>query len=206
MPATPVEWLQASFLVGLGLLLFVVTPWFIMRSRRRMRDAVRQAAFQLSLPESTIESDEWEIEEGYGGEFQGVGLMVSIATKMAEAPVTAVLIVARPSQPAPFAYELNRVGGICQPEIRHPDESFTSRVAITSADPARVIGLFEDPALRERIAAFLAEGAGSAWIDHEGAGFVVFDAHFKGAARVLERARETATLAKALCERAAAIG
>ena len=208
LPQTPVEWLQAAFMIGLFGLIFVVGPWYYVRNRRRMREAARNAGFQLGFTKIDFDGGDWEAEEAYQGELEGMVVTIVVGSKVAEmagaaAPISAVVLEACPREPAAFEYSLHRVGGVYETVIGHPqDAEFSAKCCLESPDPARAAALFEDAGLRASVTQVLQDGQGSASIDQNGARFIVFDAASQGPSGVMTRARELAVIARYLSDRA----
>lgn len=199
------------FLSGLfGFLAFMV--WFIVRSKRRTREAVREAAGSLGLTADESDLGEgWQVEEGYRGSLDGMGLTLAIGQKLVRAgtnvvPLTGVLVEARAPVPAAFPYRILRYVGGMPRDVDHPDAEFNAHCAVTGEDGEKALSLLDSPGLRQIVQKFLQDGKGSASIDETGAFCVVFNAHYCGAEGVEQRARENARLTKTLHERAVKLG
>lgn len=197
-------------MAGVGFF-FLLGLWVLIWGQGFVEKVVREAAGSLGLKSEEPEKlrEEWQSGEIYGGLIDGfqvkvkVGFSSKIMAVYAGNP-TAVLgvhVVVQAPVGAQFSYKIVRATGGFERSLEHPDQDFNKRCAVRTDDPPSMTAALDDSGLRAKIAAFLKDGAGSAFIDEKGAYFIVFDGHLKGANRIVERVRQTLAVAKGLHER-----
>lgn len=183
------------FIIGL-------TAWLWGKQAQAVRETAR--IFNLQ-PLHELTDAHWKIKEGFSGLVERIEVRLGVGERLvmvphAAAAIQGVLLSALFPQPLGFQIELRRKAGTVKENCKHPDPLFAKACAINTNDERRAQAFLNDPRICARIAQFLKEGLGSAFIDKRGVHTVIFNAQWVGSKGLVPKVRQSVALAKSLAD------
>lgn len=213
---------MASLLIEVGqiavfaaIAAIVLLGWRVMiAASGSVRDHTRLAARLLALTPEEAGPEEHASEPGeaFCGRPNGLPVRLGVGSKLVWTypglmlPLHAVQVLVRFPSTLGLRFKMARAEGVFERTLDHPDRDFNRSCAVAAADGGSMLSFLDDAELRSAIGSFLKSGGGCAWLDEQGAQFLVMDADRNGATRIVERVRQTESIVRALYERARRLG